>query len=69
MKQKIHIQSPPKDLIIIVGKGDKLSKSIQNILYSEYNPSIISYVSKVNTGRLIIPSKNIENWLQLHNNI
>jgi pentatricopeptide repeat protein len=67
--KQIYIESPPKDLIIIVGKGDKLSKSLQSILYSEYNPSIVSYVSKVNTGRLIIPSKNIENWLQLHKNI
>lgn len=63
-----HATQRPKmqGLIIIVGKGLRLQKEIQNQLRMEFNPSIKSFIVHGNTGRLIIPTKDLRKWIDFH---
>jgi pentatricopeptide repeat protein len=55
-----------KELTVIVGKGGKLASVIQRELTDEFRPPVRSYVSKVNSGRLLLSEKDIVAWLNYH---
>ena len=58
-----------KELAVIVGKGTKLVTVIQELLLTEFHPSIRSHVSKTNSGRLILSDVDISNWISLHKSL
>ena len=56
----------PRELTVIVGKGGKLSSVIQRTLHDDFRPSIRSYVSQTNSGRLLLSEKDTAAWLNVH---
>jgi pentatricopeptide repeat protein len=62
-------ESRGKCLTIIVGKGKKLLSEIQQQLSREFHPSLKSYVSQKNSGRLIVPVSEVAAWLQVHKSL
>ena len=68
----VRIKSVPtkrKELVVIVGKGDKLVSSIQKLLTDEFHPPVRSHVSKSNSGRLLLSDIDISKWLAIHNSV
>ena len=68
----VKIRSIPtkrKELVVIVGKGDKLVSSIQKLLTDEFHPPVRSHVSKSNSGRLLLVDSDISKWLAIHNSV
>ena len=55
-----------KELTVIVGKGGKLASVIQRELTDDFRPPVRSYVSKTNSGRLLLSEKDIVAWLNYH---
>jgi pentatricopeptide repeat protein len=58
-----------RELVVIVGKGDKLVSSIQKLLTDEFHPPIRSHISKSNSGRLLLSDVDISKWLAIHNSV
>jgi hypothetical protein len=54
------------EIIVIIGKGDKLQKAIQTQLRNDFRPPIKSSVAARNTGRLVLCSKDVVTWLNTH---
>ena len=68
----VRIKSIPtkrKELVVIVGKGDKLVSSIQKLLTDEFHPPVRSHVSKSNSGRLLLVDSDISKWLAIHKSV
>jgi len=55
-----------RDVAVIVGKGNTLMKVIASQCKDEFRPTIRSYVSSKNTGRLFLLARDVANWVQLH---
>ena len=53
------------DIIIIVGKGQKLRDVVRTQLLKGFRPSLQAYVHKSNIGRLIVPKNSILEWLRV----
>jgi hypothetical protein len=60
------VRRRPRELTVIVGKGGKLCSVIQRALLDDFRPSIRSYVSQTNSGRLLLSEKDTAAWLNVH---
>ena len=59
-------QNVTKDLVIIVGRGKSLGMGIKTQLLHDFHPTIRSYISETNAGRLRVNAKDLQHWIQLN---
>ena len=61
-------QSNVKDLIIIVGKGQKLRNSVKQLLQG-FSPPMHSYTMSGNKGRIVIPNEQLVDYIKIHRGV
>ena len=64
-KKAVPAEKPVKDLIIIVGKGSRLREAIQQLL-STFRPPLNAYTMNGNKGRLVVPHRQLMEWITIH---